>query len=308
MTRLLFVSLLFLSTLAAQIATIKGRVTDPSDAVVPGALVTLRKAGSRELRQATNEEGVYEFKNVQPGAYTLRVQKPGFSLYAADGLPVSGPSSFDVRLTLAKDSQTLKVEDEQNAVTTDAQQNAGALVLREAELKSLSDDPDQLAQELQALAGPGAGPNGGQIFIDGFTGGRIPEILHPRNPHQPEPLLRRVRPHRLRPHRDPHQARHRQIPRRCLLQLLRRKPQLPQSLLQQQTALPVPPLRRPHQRANQQKILLRPRCRIPQRRRKRCHQRHPARRRPRAPADPAGRRHSPEPLQHRRPRRLRPER
>ncbi|MFN9262442.1 MAG: carboxypeptidase-like regulatory domain-containing protein, partial [Acidobacteriota bacterium] len=162
MTRLLFVSLLFLSALAAQISTIKGRVTDPSDAVVPGAVVTLRKAGSRELRQSTNEEGVYEFKNVQPGAYTLRVQKPGFAVYAAEGLPVSGPSSFDVRLLLAKDAQTLKVEEEQNAVTTDAQQNAGALVLREAELKSLSDDPDQLAQELQALAGPGAGPNGGQ--------------------------------------------------------------------------------------------------------------------------------------------------
>ncbi|MCA2970313.1 MAG: carboxypeptidase regulatory-like domain-containing protein [Acidobacteriaceae bacterium] len=192
MTRLLFVSLLFLSALAAQISTIKGRVTDPSDAVVPGALVTLRKAGSRELRQSTNEEGVYEFKNVPPGAYTLRVQKPGFALYAAEGLPVSGPSSFDVRLTLAKDAQTLKVEDEQNAVTTDAQQNAGALVLREAELKSLSDDPDQLAQELQALAGPGAGPNGGQIFIDGFTGGRLPpkssirEIRINQNPYSAE--------------------------------------------------------------------------------------------------------------------------
>jgi hypothetical protein len=192
MTRLLFVSLFFLPALLAQISTIKGRVTDPSDAIVPGAIVTLHKAGSRDVRQTTNEEGVYEFKNIQPGAYTIRVQKPGFSLYAAEGIPVSGPSSFDVRLTLATDAQTLKVEDEQNAVTTDAQQNAGALVLREAELKSLSDDPDQLAQELQALAGPGAGPNGGQIFIDGFTGGRLPpkssirEIRINQNPYSAE--------------------------------------------------------------------------------------------------------------------------
>ncbi|MGH9902544.1 MAG: TonB-dependent receptor, partial [Pyrinomonadaceae bacterium] len=36
------------------------------------------------------------------------------------------------------------------------------------------DDPDDLAAALQALAGPSAGPNGGQIYIDGFTGGRLP--------------------------------------------------------------------------------------------------------------------------------------
>jgi len=30
-----------------------------------------------------------------------------------------------------------------------------------------------LISDLQALAGPAAGPNGGEIFIDGFTGGRF---------------------------------------------------------------------------------------------------------------------------------------
>ena len=38
----------------------------------------------------------------------------------------------------------------------------------------LPDDPDALASAVQAMAGPSAGPNGGQIFIDGFTGGRMP--------------------------------------------------------------------------------------------------------------------------------------
>ena len=41
-------------------------------------------------------------------------------------------------------------------------------------LDALSDDPDELSNELQALAGPSAGPNGGQIYIDGFTGGQLP--------------------------------------------------------------------------------------------------------------------------------------
>jgi hypothetical protein len=47
-------------------------------------------------------------------------------------------------------------------------------VLRGADLDALPDDPDDLAAALQALAGPSAGPNGGQIFVDGFTGGRMP--------------------------------------------------------------------------------------------------------------------------------------
>ncbi|MEJ7712368.1 MAG: hypothetical protein WKF84_21545 [Pyrinomonadaceae bacterium] len=40
--------------------------------------------------------------------------------------------------------------------------------------KRFPEDPDDLASALQALAGPSAGPNGGQVYIDGFTGGRLP--------------------------------------------------------------------------------------------------------------------------------------
>ena len=42
------------------------------------------------------------------------------------------------------------------------------------DLDALPDDPDELAAALQALAGPSVGPNGGQIFIDGFTGSTLP--------------------------------------------------------------------------------------------------------------------------------------
>ena len=35
-------------------------------------------------------------------------------------------------------------------------------------------DPDELQSQLQELAGPSVGPNGGEIYIDGFTGGDLP--------------------------------------------------------------------------------------------------------------------------------------
>jgi hypothetical protein len=48
------------------------------------------------------------------------------------------------------------------------------VVLQGKDLDALSDDPDELQSELQALAGPSAGPNGGQMYIDGFTAGQLP--------------------------------------------------------------------------------------------------------------------------------------
>src|ERR1019366_6763395 len=74
----------------------------------------------------------------------------------------------------------------------DPSANVGALVLKGTDLDSLSDDPDDLQSDLEALAGPAAGPNGGQIYIDGFTGGELPpkesirEIRINQNPFSAE--------------------------------------------------------------------------------------------------------------------------
>jgi hypothetical protein len=48
------------------------------------------------------------------------------------------------------------------------------LVLKKEDLDALPDDPDDLQADLEALAGPSAGPGGNQIYIDGFTGGHLP--------------------------------------------------------------------------------------------------------------------------------------
>src|SRR5204863_4647884 len=78
------------------------------------------------------------------------------------------------------------------AVSTEASSNASATVLRGADLQALSDDPDDLQGDLMALAGPSAGPGGGAIFIDGFSGGQLPakdsirEIRINQNPFSPE--------------------------------------------------------------------------------------------------------------------------
>ena len=77
-------------------------------------------------------------------------------------------------------------------VNTDSKNNLSATVLKEQDLEALPDDPDELEAGLQALAGASAGPNGGQIYIDGFTGGQLPpkesirEIRINQNPFSAE--------------------------------------------------------------------------------------------------------------------------
>ena len=75
---------------------------------------------------------------------------------------------LDITLKVAIEEQKVTVAADNNSVSTEPENNAGAVVLKGADIDALPDDPDDLAAALQALAGPSAGPNGGQIFVDGF--------------------------------------------------------------------------------------------------------------------------------------------
>src|SRR5258708_17291722 len=75
---------------------------------------------------------------------------------------------------IAVQQQDITVTDQNSGVSVNPDENSSALVVKGSDLDALSDDPDELQNELQALAGPAAGPSGGQIYIDGFTGGQIP--------------------------------------------------------------------------------------------------------------------------------------
>jgi len=57
---------------------IRGAVTDPNGAAIPGARVTITgTTGDRNI--TTNDEGVYEVNNLIPGVYTVRIEQSGFT-------------------------------------------------------------------------------------------------------------------------------------------------------------------------------------------------------------------------------------
>jgi hypothetical protein len=101
--------------------------------------------------------------------------------------------TLNLQLRVVIAPQQVAVQGDSGAgISTSAAGNATALVLRGDALNALSDDPTDLATDLQALAGPSAGPNGGALYIDGFSGGELPskneirEIRINQNPFSPE--------------------------------------------------------------------------------------------------------------------------
>jgi hypothetical protein len=156
--------------------TVHGTVVDPDDALIPGAVVTLTTPAGKAQTATAQSDGTYSIRGVAPGTYTLTVTAPGFATFIKPAINVTANASVaaDVAMTLQDTTQTVNVTTNTVQLSVDPENNASATVLTGDALNALSDDPDELATELAALAGPSAGPNGGQIYIDGFTGGQLP--------------------------------------------------------------------------------------------------------------------------------------
>jgi hypothetical protein len=155
---------------------IRGTVSDPTGAVIPNASIVLTSDESSIPATVTGHDGSFRFAGVPAGRYSLIVTADGFAPATLDGIEVL-PGKIvqkNVGLQLPVAQQQVEVTDEATGVSTSADNNASSIVIKGKDLDALSDDPDELQTELTALAGPAAGPNGAQIFIDGFTGGQLP--------------------------------------------------------------------------------------------------------------------------------------
>ncbi len=91
-----------------------GVVTDPSDAVVPGANVELRdNAKGTTQTKSTNRDGGYLFSFVAPGNYTLRVTHSGFrTMNQTLDVSLGPPTTLNVRIVVEGTNTTVKVTEE----------------------------------------------------------------------------------------------------------------------------------------------------------------------------------------------------
>jgi hypothetical protein len=113
--------LLWATFASAQTSTISGTVYDPSGAVIGGVEVTaLNEATRVELKQASNEVGLYTFPAILVGTYTVTVELPGFKTAKVTGIKLDQGVAFTQNFTLqlGQVGDTVSVESETLAVNT----------------------------------------------------------------------------------------------------------------------------------------------------------------------------------------------
>src|SRR5450432_1651758 len=102
--------------------SLTGNVTDPSSATVPGVKVLAVNTETGLSREATTDErGVYQFANVQSGAYKVTVTAPSFQAMAQTDVRVNANEvrRVDFTLKIAQTTETVEVSTSANILQTD---------------------------------------------------------------------------------------------------------------------------------------------------------------------------------------------
>ncbi len=173
---LLAVWLLAAMAWGQQSGGISGRVLDPSGAVVPGAKVTLTSTAGTVRTITSDAQGVYRFRQLASGSYSLSAQAADFSVFTTQNIQVIAGRTVTLDINLSISAAQARVEVQANPVqvSVSPSENASAVAISGSALKSLADDPDELLTQIEELAGPATGPSPAEIYIDGFLGGDLP--------------------------------------------------------------------------------------------------------------------------------------
>lgn len=143
---------------------VEGNVTDPTGAVIPGALV---QASGGE-KATTDDSGHYLLPCVSPASAAITVRAEGFSPSAAHaGRQTGGVAHLNLQLAIAHVETDITVGSDATGLYSD--HGPGTTILNADDLRRLPDDPDDLLRELQVLAASSGGdPNSAMIVVDGF--------------------------------------------------------------------------------------------------------------------------------------------
>jgi hypothetical protein len=110
---------------------ISGTVLDNSDAVVPGASVTLISETTGARREAlSNPTGIFVFAAIQPGTYTIRVAQSGFQTLERTGIMLTANDRVtvgDLRLQVGQTTETITVRSSGEVLNTESAQTSALL-------------------------------------------------------------------------------------------------------------------------------------------------------------------------------------
>lgn len=152
----------------ANAAQLRITVIDETGGWIPIAVVRIGAAAGAPIEKAVDERGVATFANIGVGTIPVHVEAGGFNDFNGTLTLRRGNNAQNITLKVAGVSEQVTVTD--TTATDDRRGNALSTTLEEDEVAELSDDPDELQAQLEALTG-GAGAT---FMVDGFRGGRLP--------------------------------------------------------------------------------------------------------------------------------------
>ena len=143
-------------------------IVDQTGAGIPGADVTVTpKSGGAPVTYKSDDRGLATSPQLTPGDVVVHVEFPGFQPFEAPLTLRRGAQNQVVTLTIEGFKAEVAVND---STSTEASKSTSSFSLTQEEIDALPDDPDELAEVLSQMAGPG----GATFFMNGFQGGRLP--------------------------------------------------------------------------------------------------------------------------------------
>src|SRR5208282_5662401 len=153
----------------AQTASVGGAIRDPSEQLVSGVKITLVNTQTGATREVTsNDEGIFWFTNVAPGAYSITVERDGFKAIHINDLTLTVNQSFtfEAHLELGLVATTMEVKaSELPLIDLDNAQISNLVdAKRIQDLPLLTRDPYQLI-----LLSPGVIQSNNTNGLNGFS-------------------------------------------------------------------------------------------------------------------------------------------
>ncbi|MCA1634280.1 MAG: carboxypeptidase-like regulatory domain-containing protein [Acidobacteria bacterium] len=130
------------AALAQGTGSVRGQVKDEFGGAIIGATVVATGPGGAQKTATTNDEGAYTLSGLAPGTYTLSAQATGFARYENAGVEVAAgrAAALDIALGVTIEAEEVTVASE-SPVSTEPENNTGALVLRGTDIEALGQVP-----------------------------------------------------------------------------------------------------------------------------------------------------------------------
>ena len=163
--------------------SVTGTVKDESGAAIPGATVAILSTQTAlERTTVSNDTGTYNFTNVLPGSYDVKVSLQGFKEFVETGVPVSvnTVSRVEVTLTVGALTETVTVASETQLLQTDK-----ADVSTELKSEAITNLPLAQYRNYQSLMNlvPGATPTQFQNALTDSPGRSLRTYVNGQNPN-----------------------------------------------------------------------------------------------------------------------------